>query len=241
MISPAQGMLLNTSKIANFVIKACSQVNNRVGQVRSELNKELGHQDLQIIDRELILDSWLRVEKVRLKHKLIERGWSGELQRELLVKQSAVGVLLFDPQRDEILLVRQFRIGVIDSKQSPWLLELVAGLVDSGEEPADVVKREAMEEADCEPTDLIHICDYYSSPGASTEAIHLYCGRVDTGSAGGVFGLDDEGEDIEVVVMRYDDVLSAVQSGQINNAMSLIAIQWLQLNKGRVLQRWLQE
>jgi len=202
------------------------------------LKKEFSHQDVQIIRREPILESWLRVDKISLKHKLFEQGWSGEIQRELLVKQSAVGVLLYDPQRDEILLVRQFRIGMIDSKQSPWLLELVAGLVDSGEEPGDVVIREAMEEADCEPTDLIHICNYYNSPGASTEAIHLYCGRVDTSNAGGVFGLQDEGEDIEVVVMKYDDVLSAVQSGQINNAMSLIAIQWLQLNKVKVVQRW---
>jgi len=202
------------------------------------LNKELDHKDIDIIARQSILRSWLRVDQIKLKHRLFEQGWSSELVRELLVKQSAVGVLLYDPDRDTILLVRQFRIGMIDSNQSPWLLELVAGLVDSGEAPVDVVKREAKEEADCVPTELIHICDYYNSPGASTEKIHLYCGRVDTRDAGGVFGLEQEGEDIEVVLMSFDELVSAVEAGQINNAMSLIAIQWLQLNREKLLQSW---
>ena len=122
------------------------------------------HTDLKIIKRRPLLQSWLRVEQVSLKHRLFQGGWSREIQRELLVKQAAAGILLYDPERDEVLLVRQFRIGLLDDQQSPWLLELVAGLVESGEKPDQVASREAGEEAACEPEDLIHICDYFNSP-----------------------------------------------------------------------------
>jgi len=161
------------------------------------------------------------------------------MERELLLKPKAVGILLFDPLRDEVLMIRQFRAGLIEEDTDCWPLEIVAGMVGEGEELEDVAVREAMEESNSKPTDLILIGDYYNSPGGSNEHISLYCGRVDTKDAEGVYGLVEEHEDIELVPLSYDELVAAVECGIVNNAMSIIAVQWLQLHKQDVLDRWL--
>ena len=160
------------------------------------------------------------------------------MTRELILRPRAVGVLLFDPAQQQVVLVRQIRVGMLDEGQDPWLLELVAGMVESGEEPIEVAARESLEEANTKPQDLLQICEYYNSPGISNERITLFCGRVDATQAGGIFGLDAEHEDIEVVVLSLADALAKVASGEINNAMSIIALQWLQLNQPMLEESW---
>ena len=160
------------------------------------------------------------------------------MDREVLLKDHAVGVLLFDPERDAIVMVRQFRVGVLQEPGSPWLLELVAGLIDTAESAEEVARRESLEEANIEPEDLLRICDYYNSPGASNENVTLYCGRVDSRQAGGIFGLEQEHEDIEVVVLSFEEAMAGIQAGTINNAMSIIALQWLAINKADIQKRW---
>lgn len=160
------------------------------------------------------------------------------MTRELILRPRAVGVLLFDPAQQQVVLVRQIRVGMLDEGQNPWLLELVAGMVESCEEPIEVAARESLEEANTKPQDLLQICEYYNSPGISNERITLFCGRVDATQAGGIFGLDAEHEDIEVVVLSLADALAKVASGEINNAMSIIALQWLQLNQPMLEESW---
>lgn len=160
------------------------------------------------------------------------------MTRELILRPRAVGVLLFDPAQQQVVLVRQIRVGMLDEGQNPWLLELVAGMVESGEEPIEVAARESLEEANTKPQDLLQICEYYNSPGISNERITLFCGRVDATQAGGIFGLDAEHEDIEVVVLSLADALAKIASGEINNAMSIIALQWLQLNQPMLEESW---
>jgi len=160
------------------------------------------------------------------------------MTRELILRPRAVGVLLFDPAQQQVVLVRQIRVGMLDEGQNLWLLELVAGMVESGEEPIEVAARESLEEANTKPQDLLQICEYYNSPGISNERITLFCGRVDSTQAGGIFGLDAEHEDIEVVVLSLADALAKVASGEINNAMSIIALQWLQLNQPMLEESW---
>ena len=160
------------------------------------------------------------------------------MTRELILRPRAVGVLLFDTAQQQVVLVRQIRVGMLDEGENPWLLELVAGMVESGEEPIEVAARESLEEANTKPQDLLQICEYYNSPGISNERITLFCGRVDATQAGGIFGLDAEHEDIEVVVLSLADALAKVASGEINNAMSIIALQWLQLNQPMLEESW---
>ncbi len=193
---------------------------------------------IEVDQRETLFDSFLRVDRLKLRHSLFAGGWSELMTRELILRPRAVGVLLFDPAQQQVVLVRQIRVGMLDEGQHPWLLELVAGMVESGEEPIEVAARESLEEANTKPQDLLQICEYYNSPGISNERITLFCGRVDATQAGGIFGLDAEHEDIEVVVLSLADALAKVASGEINNAMSIIALQWLQLNQPMLEESW---
>ena len=193
---------------------------------------------IEVDQRETLFDSFLRVDRLKLRHSLFAGGWSELMTRELILRPRAVGVLLFDPAQQQVVLVRQIRVGMLDEGQNPWLLELVAGMVESGEEPIEVAARESLEEANTKPQDLLQICEYYNSPDISNERITLFCGRVDSTQAGGIFGLDAEHEDIEVVVLSLADALAKVASGEINNAMSIIALQWLQLNQPMLEESW---
>ncbi|MDA9351199.1 NUDIX domain-containing protein [Gammaproteobacteria bacterium] len=193
---------------------------------------------IEVDQRETLFDSFLRVDRLKLRHSLFAGGWSELMTRELILRPRAVGVLLFDSAQQQVVLVRQIRVGMLDEGQNPWLLELVAGMVESGEEPIEVAARESLEEANTKPQDLLQICEYYNSPGISNERITLFCGRVDATQAGGIFGLDAEHEDIEVVVLSLADALAKVASGEINNAMSIIALQWLQLNQPMLEESW---
>ena len=120
-----------------------------------------------------------------------------------------------------------------------WPLEIVAGMVATGEELQEVARRESKEESNCVPTELIKICEYYNSPGVTNEKITIFCGRFDSASAGGVFGLDEEHEDIEVQLLSYADAIQMLESGELNNAMTLVALQWLQLHRQELLERWI--
>ena len=200
--------------------------------------KSFGPDDVEILQRRRSHDGFLKVDSLTLRHRLFAGGWSGEVPRELIVRQRAVAVLLFDPLRNEVVMVRQFRVGMLQEQCDPWLLELVAGMVDHGEPHDEVARRESLEEANLSPVDLVQIGDYYNSPGTSNERVILFCGRVDASKAGGVYGLSHEHEDIEVVVLSLEQALAKIESGAINNAMSIIALQWLQLNRQKLLQEW---
>ena len=194
--------------------------------------------DVSVEQRHTAYRGFLRLDKLQLKHRMFEGGWSEPFDRELLVKEQAVGVMLFDPDLDNLVMVRQFRVGMLGQQESPWPLELVAGLVDKPESLEEVAAREIYEETGLEACKLVKICQYFSSPGASTEDVTLYCSRVDSSKAGGIHGLDHEHEDIEVVVIAEAEAQEAVRIGAINNAMSVIVLQWLALNKDALLDQW---
>ena len=200
--------------------------------------------DVEIISRSLEHDGFLRIEHLQLRHRLFSGAWSDVFMRELQLKDPAVGVLLFDPDRDMLLLVRQFRVGMFNDTSGHgdevlgWPLEIVAGMGARGEQFEEVALRESKEESNCVPTDLIKICEYYNSPGGSNEKIILFCGRIDSRNAGGVYGLIEEHEDIEVQVLSYADAMRFIDSGEINNAMTIIALQWLQLHRQELLDSW---
>nr|WP_246480521.1 NUDIX domain-containing protein [Motiliproteus sediminis] len=194
--------------------------------------------DVTVSQRETLYDGFFRMERLRLQHALFEGETASMLSRELFVRDDAVCVLLYDPRRDAVVLVEQFRIGALDDEHSPWLLELVAGIVEPGEDCADVARREAAEEAAATLGRMENICRYHVSPGGSREVIHLLCAEVDSSGLGGVHGLADEGEDILVHVVDRADAYQGVVTGRINNAATIMALQWLQLNSGRLRMAW---
>ncbi|MFT4861970.1 MAG: ADP-ribose pyrophosphatase [Pseudohongiellaceae bacterium] len=204
----------------------------------AKLDPMFSSADVKVQQRSTSYDGFLRIDELLLSHRLIEGGWSEIIKRELQIKAGAVAILMFDPVREEVVLVRQFRVGMIDEQGSPWLLEIVAGMIEMGETPEDVAIRESIEEADLTPANILKICEYYSSPGTTNEKVYLYCGQVDSSNAGGVHGMIDEHEDIEVVVISFAELVDAVECGLINNAMTIIATQWLEKNMPKVLAQW---
>lgn len=185
------------------------------------------------------------LDTLTLKHRRFAGGWSATFTRELFLRDPAAGVLLYDPERDEVVLVEQFRVGALPAANregsSPWLLELVAGILAPQESAEELVRREAMEEAGCEVAQVEHIVDYYNSPGGSNEWISLFCGRIDARKAGGIHGLEEENEDIRVHVLSFTQAWQDLQRGRMNNAMAIIALQWLYMNRESLRQRWLQQ
>jgi ADP-ribose pyrophosphatase len=184
---------------------------------------------------------FFRLEKYRLRHELFRGGWSPDITRECLERGHAVAVLLYDPDHDQIVLLEQFRVGALEFPGGPWLLEIVAGIMDDpAETTEDVARRETVEEAGCALLDLIPICRYLVSPGGTSESITLFCGRVDTSGISGLSGLADEHEDIRLHVVSRSEALDLLRSGRINSAAPIIALQWLELNRPGLLERWTQ-
>ena len=198
----------------------------------------MSNADVEVLQRETCFKGFYRLDRLHLRHRQFAGGMGPALSRELFVRHDAVCVLPYDPRRDSVVLIEQFRVGAMDKSANPWLLELVAGLIDKDEQPEEVAHREAEEEADLQLTALWPITQYYPSPGGSDERVHLYLGRCDSEGVGGVHGLAEEGEDIRVHVWPLEDALRAVRDGRIDNAASIIALQWLALNRAEVRGLW---
>ncbi|MGJ8678790.1 ADP-ribose diphosphatase [Paraglaciecola sp.] len=200
-----------------------------------------GQQDLQILKKEPLYSGFFNMVKYAFKHRLYQGGWSDVIEREVFERGHAIAVLLYDPKLDEFVLIEQFRIGALPTSESPWLLEVVAGIIDEGETPENVCRREAAEEAGVTIKKLTKALSYLSSPGGTTERLHIYVGEVDATQAQGVHGLDYEGEDI--LVHRVDASLANewIDQGKVDNAATLIALQWFAMNKQNILDNWLNE
>ena len=194
--------------------------------------------DVEILEKTICFEGFFRVERYCLRHRLFNGNWSHPLTRELFERGHAAAVLPYDPIRDEVVLIEQFRAGALAAPGGPWLLEIVAGMIEAGETAEEVAKRESVEEADCVITDLIPLYDYLVSPGGTTERVALFCGRVDATHAGGVHGAIDEGEDIKVHVVKLETALTWLNSGKLNSASVIIALQWLALNRHTVQRQW---
>ncbi|MDB6048656.1 MAG: nudF [Pseudomonas sp.] len=193
---------------------------------------------VEITQRENCYKGFYRLDRLHLRHELFNGGMSKEISRELFVRHDAVCVLPYDAKRDEVVLIEQFRVGVLGKVDNPWLIELVAGLIDKDEQPEEVAHREAEEEAGLVFSAMLPITKYFPSPGGSSEYVHLYLGHCDSEGAGGLHGLESEGEDIRVSVWAFDDALKAISDGRIFNAATLIALQWLALNRTEIRGQW---
>ena len=194
--------------------------------------------DVEIIARESLYSGFFSLTGYRFRHRLFRGGWSGEVKREVFERGHAAVLLPYDPVRDEVVLIEQIRIPAFDSSQTPWLLELVAGIVEPGETPEDVVRREAYEEAGIHPARVNPVLSYLASPGGTSERLHILVGEVDASVAKGNHGLEEENEDILVHVVSREQAYRWVEEGIIDNAASVIALQWLALHHEKLRQEW---
>ena len=201
---------------------------------------ERAHSDerVEILDKDRVFDGYFQVDRYRLRHRKFEGGWTAPLSREVFERGHAAAVLPYDPVVDKVVLIEQFRAGALAAGRDPWLIEIVAGILEPDETPQALARREAVEEAGCTISELEPIADLLLSPGACSETVVIYCGRVDSSGRGGVHGLDSEGEDIRVTVCSADEAFALVAEGKVSNAVALIALQWLALNREALRRLW---
>jgi ADP-ribose pyrophosphatase len=198
--------------------------------------------DVAVEEHETPFRGHFRLDRYRLRHRLFAGGWSEPMEREVLERGQAVAVILYDPAKDVLVLIEQFRAGAyaavctgqVSGVASPWLIEIVAGIIDDGETPEDVVRREAMEEAGCRVQELEFLCRIFASPGGTSETVALYYAPVDAPAAGGVHGLDEEHEDIRVMLVSPDEVYRWMDEGHIVNGPVMVALQWFRIHEHRL-------
>lgn len=194
--------------------------------------------DVEIIARETLYSGFFSMEIYRFRHRLFNGEMSGEIRREIFERGHAAVLLPFDPVRDEVVLVEQIRIAAYDVSESPWLLEMVAGMIEEGESVEDVARREALEEAGLIVGRTKPVLSYLASPGGTSERLSIMVGEVDATTADGIHGLADENEDIRVHVVSREQAYQWVEEGKIDNAASVIALQWLQLHYQTLRNEW---
>ena len=192
----------------------------------------------EALKKESLYDGYFQLNRYTYKNQLFAGGWSEPFQREIFERGHAGAVLLLDRERDLLVMVEQFRPGAVETETTPWLMEPVAGIIEQGEKPEELVRRESVEEAGCEIRRLHKICEYLVSPGGSTERIWLFLGEVDSGSVPQLGGLDHEHEDILIHKIPVERAFQMLEDGDFNNAMTLIAVQWLKLNWSKIDDIW---
>lgn len=198
-----------------------------------------GADAVRVLGDEPAFEGHFAVRRLTLQHRCFGGGWSAPLTREVFERGDAVGVLPYDPVEDCVLLLEQFRPGALRGGDSPWMLELVAGVVEAGESDTEVARREAIEEADCELAELVPIARFFPSAGACSEQVRLFCGRMTAAGVGGVHGLEEEGEDILVHSVPREEALQLLREDRIPNGHTLIALQWLALRGDDLRRRWM--
>jgi len=194
--------------------------------------------NVEIAESETVFQGYFRVDRYTLRHRQHDGGWSGTMTREVFERGHAVAIIPYDPWRDRVLLIEQFRVAALAAAKSAWQMEVVAGVIDKGQTPEAVAHREMREESGEALHDLIALYHYLVSPGGTSETVRLYCGIVDTADAGGVHGLAEEHEDIRVHVMAFDEAWTQVKDGRIDNAPTILGLQWLALERADLRARW---
>lgn len=178
----------------------------------------------RIIDRRPLYRGFFQLDACTVEHDRFDGG-SQMVVREHLERGDAVAVLLYDPVADEVLLLQQFRIGPAVRNEVPWLVEIVAGMIDAGESAEVAAMRETEEETGYRPSHLQHLGRYYSTPGGSSERIDLYYGELNKhDAAGDGGGMDHEQEDIHAFWLSREEAMQWLVEGRINSGAPMLAL-----------------
>jgi ADP-ribose diphosphatase len=199
----------------------------------------MGHPGVEIVEASTAFKRFLRVDVFRFRHRLFSGEWSVPRSYDVLRRGQAAAIVLYDPDRESVVLVEQFRLPALLAGSSPWQVEAAAGLIDSGETPEAVAIRETREETGLALlSQPVPIQRYLPSAGGSDESVSLYCARVDSTAASGVHGLLEEHEDIRVVVKTLAQIETLLDEGAIESGHTLIGLYWLLRHRDRLRRLW---
>ncbi|SLN39549.1 ADP-ribose pyrophosphatase [Falsiruegeria litorea R37] len=178
---------------------------------------------------------YFTMEEATLQHRRFDGSMGPELSRSALINGHASVILPYDPVRDCVLVIEQFRApAFFIGDPNPWLIEAVAGMVDPGESPEDAARRETREEANVEVTELFSAGDGYSSSGSSAEFLHLFVGIADLSAPASTGGLATEGEDIRSHIIPYTEFMDRLDQGKLKNVPLISIANWLGRNHDRL-------
>lgn len=185
----------------------------------------------EIESRRRAYQGFYNIDTLSYSHSTHSGDMTDVISCELFVRGNVVGVLPYDPKRDEIALIEQFRIGAMNNQPDPWLVQIIAGMIDTEESPDQVAIREAQEEAGIELENVSLIAHYLASPGASPEENFVFYAETDLSHVGGTHGLAEENEDILVKVVSAETAIAMLDAGEIRNALSIVALQWFKIKR----------
>jgi ADP-ribose pyrophosphatase len=195
--------------------------------------------DFQIIDRQPLHDGFFRIDRLRLIQRQHDGGWSRELSREIIFAREAVAVMLYDAAHDTVVLIEQARLPAAFAGFPAMQTEVVAGLIEAGEDAIAVARREVAEETGTELLgDPIPVVRMLSSPGSSTETVNVFCARVDSATVPASAGLASEDEDIRPIIITVEEMLTRIAEGRISNGFTILAGYWLLANRDRLQRLW---
>ncbi|SNC58591.1 ADP-ribose diphosphatase [Sodalis endosymbiont of Henestaris halophilus] len=194
--------------------------------------------DVEMLSRNTLYNGFFKMKLYHFRHKLFNGNMSQPVTREIFERGHAVVLLPYDAQRDQVILLEQIRIAAYDSSLTPWLLELVAGMIKPGETFEQVARREAVEETGLSVGRCKHMLSYLASPGSTSERLMVMVGEVNAQKAEGIHGLIDENEDIRLHAVSRTQAYCWVEEGVIDNAASVIALQWLALHHESLRKGW---
>ena len=195
--------------------------------------------DVKLLQEEPLHDGFFRMVRLHLRHRLFSGGWTQTLDREVVLHSSVAAVIPYDPIRDSIVLIEQFRNGKFAAGDPrPWSISIVGGMIEPGESAADMARRETREETGCVVDRLAKALTFYSSPGGSAQHITLYCGEVSSKDVSGLYGIADEGEDIRAFEVSFVEAMKMVNDDFLDNAVSIVGLQWLDRNREKLRRSW---
>jgi len=200
---------------------------------------QFSNQDVEIIEQRTLWQGYFKMVKYFFRHSLYAGGKSDIIEREMFERGHAVAVIPYDPVTDEVVLIEQIRVGAFSHQVSPWLIEVVAGIIEQGEISDDVARRELFEESGLMAQSMDKVMTFLTSPGATSEQIDLYLARVSAHESNDIAGLAQEGEDIRVFRVPVTQAIAALDDGLIINGPTVIAIQWLARHHQKIRLQWL--
>jgi ADP-ribose pyrophosphatase len=195
--------------------------------------------DVLILSSKIGYQGFFQIAVHQLQFRKFDGTMSPTITREIFSRGEAAAVLPYDPERDEVILIRQFLPGAHFAGRASNVLQIIAGMIGAGETPEDVACREAVEEADCAIGHIEKAAAFLPSPGGSSEVIHVYVAEADSSIAGGVHGLAVENEDIRVEVMKADAAIALLDAGEIEAGPAVVGLLWFARHHQRIRREWL--